>query len=176
MKRIVIALLAAAFLAPSFFVLTAYRDLLQNRQRDLGNTEISGPEGPESAEKVDPTAFQTQGGSPQSARAGEHYQMRQADPMTYQAGGNPIPYGKPEIKINGDRLEIILNTDQNGIIVFTLFDVTGEKVLCNREMARAGSNKFELDLQYAAPGLYFLETDHGTERNVDKFVVSPPTV
>jgi hypothetical protein len=56
-------------------------------------------------------------------------------------------------------------------IIFDFYDFTGKKVRTESLQVQKGLNRFPFDFEGAAPGVYFIQTNQGTGRNVPlKFV------
>jgi Secretion system C-terminal sorting domain len=56
-------------------------------------------------------------------------------------------------------------------VVFDFYDFTGKKVRTEFLQVQTGINRFPFDFEGEAPGVYFIQTNQGTGRNVPlKFV------
>jgi hypothetical protein len=104
---------------------------------------------------------------------------------TVKAGTPPI---SPNLKLNPTQLipivmqAIMPNPTENLIIVeleslidkevaFDFYDFTGKKIRTELLQVHKGTNKLPFDFESAASGVYFIQTNQGTGRNVPlKFV------
>jgi len=70
-----------------------------------------------------------------------------------------------------DLMTVQFNSSETGNADIRIFDMLGRNVLTTNERCEKGINKFEMNLGAFNKGIYFLEVNNGTEKEIKKLVV-----